>query len=757
FAVSSSVADASLATPKAPSEGAGTAKGQSADKQTLREKSADEAPAGQVDATTRGTAGDPSAEAENVSPIYAADPDGESEAPRADIEPGVHGLSPSALARLLGADLREMNGTADGVGSDSAETTPASDAPVTVDDPLSQMAEEGELAIPDPKDLPEPADSAVQAATTPRLTAAEERDRLQRVTVGSGGLPPLLPPEPRTELTAAEVERGRAAFDVAIAEAPRDGELRARYARFLAVALGDYGSAQEQFEEAELLLPKNVDILCDYATFALKALADGDLAEKLLSQAFHLDERSPTVLRALADFLLRARGEVDEAENCLRLAVDINPKDSESRIAYARFLLDRRGRREVAEGLFRKAAEIDDKNGAVLAELALFQAETAQTVDRAAQQIDRAAELSPHHPMVLFAQAVIAERKGELDEAESSLLRAVKADPQHQRAQLALAKFLTSRRRDLERAKGQFEDALKALPLEAEVYTAYAIFCERQLDDTDTAEGLHRDAIRLEPNNPLVLAAFAEFLGRHSEFVDEAERLFSDALAQAPRSPAILRAFGTFLAERGDADKAEKYLRRAVEFDPNGAEAFDDLATFLANIRKDADEAEIYFREALRLAPDRTETLTKFAAFLRESKGDLDEAEAQFRKAVQRNPKDAATLSRTAQFLLAQGHRAEGLKILNEAFDAAYSLDLEVRPSWLMLELWICRFAHDPARQAESARAAKGLLASGVRSEGWDYRLVVETAIEVGHSDAQQLRSLALVAVDDAEEDLLSA
>ena len=185
-------------------------------------------------------------------------------------------------------------------------------------------------------------------------------------------------------------------------------------------------------------------------------------------------------------------------------------------------------------------------------------------------------------------------------------------------------------------------------------------------------------------------------------------------------------------------------------------EALDELAHFLHAVRSDAAEAEIYFREALRLAPDRAETLNRFAAFLRDTRRDLDDAERYYKKALDRNPKDAYTLARNAQFLLAQGRRSEGLKVLNDAFDAAWRMDPAVRPAGLMLELWLYRYAHDTGRTDESLRAALALIDSGVRCEGWDMGPTVDQAKRAGHPDPELLRDLARVATDGADASVLT-
>lgn len=561
-----------------------------------------------------------------------------------------------------------------------------------------------------------------------------------------------LPPEPIAALPSDQVRAGVAAFTVAIQARPNDPALRRRFARFLATGARDSGRAEQTFEAALELAPDDVASLRDYADFAIVQLQDAPRAEQLLTKALNLDLRNAETLRALAGFLLRARGDLDEAENCFRLAIEVAPDTPENLIAYARFLEERRGRREAADAYLRRAAEAEEAGPRAFAELAVFRAGQVSNFHNAEKMMRRAVEMDAEDAVVAYSEAVLAERQGDLDRAEAAFERAIARDPREMRAQLAYAQFLKDRRRDLEAADAQHQRAIAASPDLAEPLSAYAMFLEEVRGDADAAEGRHREAIELEPYNPLVLAAFAEHLGRRREMIDEADALFRDALRLSPRAARILRAYGRFLDRaRGDADNAETYLRRAVEMDPHSVEALDDLAQFLHVVRQDVKEAEVFFREALRLAPDRSDTLNRFAAFLRDSRRDLEEAETCYRRALERNPKDASTLSRAAQFLLAEGRRGEGLKLLNDAFDAAWSMDPTVRPNWLMLELWIYRYAHDPARRDESLKAARALIQAGARSEGWDLGPTVEQAVAAGHPNPDLLRALAAVATDGAD------
>ena len=639
---------------------------------------------------------------------------------------------PRDVGALFDAAARELRG---GRGGRSG----GRNADRAVEKPVSDQESVGQVLAK----LGDDADRSVAAEASPSPSAG----------VGGAGRDKLsLPPEPRMQLDPEALRIGEAAFAAVLEARPNDAGAHGRFAQFLAVGAGDVERAERAFETAIELDSDNVVALRDYAAFAIERLHDATRAERLLTKALNLDLRNAETLRALANFLLRARGDLDEAENCYRLAIEVAGNSPDNLVAYARFLEERRGRREAAEAYLRRASEQSPPDPAACAEMAIFRTAQAQNFESASELLVKAESLDPNSSVVAFAQAALAERMGDLDAAERAFLRAIGLDPRELRAQLGYASFLRQRRGDLEAADAQHRNAIAALPTAAEPLSAYAMFLEQVRGDSTEAERRHRAAIELEPYNPIVLAAFAEHLGRRPQMTQEADDLFRDALRLSPRSSAILRAYGRFLDRaKGDADGAETYLRRAVEMDPHGVEALDDLAQFLHSVRADAEEAEVYFREALRLAPDRAETLNRFAVFLRDSRNNLDEAERCYQRALERNPKDAATLSRAAQFLLSQGRAGEGIKLLNEAFDAAWSMDPSVRPAWLMLELWIYRYAHDAGRREESLKAARKLIKAGVRSEGWDLGPTVDQAIAAGHPQPDLLNALARIATAGAD------
>ncbi|MCI4665449.1 MAG: hypothetical protein MRY74_12070 [Neomegalonema sp.] len=649
--------------------------------------------------------------------------------------------------------------------------TLAEDASDSIDNVLAALENESEISIPRPTResrerrraqlVSRSARQALVDRTAERAPRrADPGEGLRRLGRNfsvrrrarpSGQGPTGLPVDPRTLLQPDRASAGDLALAAAIEANPDDGVLRARYARFMAVGAGDVGRAEVLYEEALQLAPENLGVLREYARFSLDRLRDAKRAEHLLVAALKVDVRNAETLRAMADFFLRARGDLGEAEDCFRLAIEIAPESTACLIDYAWFLADRRGELESAEAYLRKAIDASAGSAVAFAELALFLIERRRSVDAAEAVLVEGARIGPDDPEIQFARAVASERKGDLDAAEAYYRRAAGLEPRDARIQIAFSNFLAERRGDLDAAEAQFEDGLRATPSSAALATAYAQFLTSCRKDRKRADELHRRAIEAEPYAPVSLAAYAEHLASEPTMADEADALFRDALAFSPRSSAALRAHGRFLAYvKGDSDEALAQLRLAVELDPC-AEALEELAMFHHRIRKDVEEAELFFRDAVEASDNRAGTLERFAAFLREAKGDAESVAQEFERAVEKSPRDAPTLLRAARFLLAEGKRADGLKVLNNAFDAAWRVDSSNRPGPLMLELWICRYAHDQKRRDDSWRSACGLIANNVRCDGAELHAMAEMAVTAGHPEPDRLRDLVSVAVDGAD------
>jgi tetratricopeptide (TPR) repeat protein len=112
-------------------------------------------------------------------------------------------------------------------------------------------------------------------------------------------------------------------------------------------------------------------------------------------------------------------------------------------------------------------------------------------------------------------------------------------------------------------------------------------------------------------------------------YVQKGEGAGGDA---GPSSPEIHNNLGRTLANAGKLDEAEAEFAKALELNPNDADALLNLGT-VAALRGNPARAEHLVKQALRANPDHTLALAKLAE-LRRDAGDLAESERLFREAL---------------------------------------------------------------------------------------------------------------------------
>lgn len=164
-----------------------------------------------------------------------------------------------------------------------------------------------------------------------------------------------------------------------------------------------------------------------------------------------------------------------------------------------------------------------------------------------------------------------------------------------------------------------------------------------------------------------------------------------------------------------------------------------------ADAETDQKKRDVVYREAIAALPDSAPLLGTYANFLSADRKELDRAQEMYERAIKADPNHANHLANFAQALLEIGKQADGVVLLNRAFDAAGTdpqADLKV-------EILFYRFAHQ-AQNGEALASTltelKRLLKQGARSDGWNFSGNVEQATKQNHPEVAWLRPLAAVA-----------
>ncbi len=99
-------------------------------------------------------------------------------------------------------------------------------------------------------------------------------------------------------------------------------------------------------------------------------------------------------------------------------------------------------------------------------------------------------------------------------------------------------------------------------------------------------------------------------------------------------------------------EKAKQYYEKAIEINPNDAKAYNNLALLLQNHFKDYKKAKQYFEKAIEISPDYAEAHYNFALILATYFKDYKKAKQYYEKAIEINPNYAEAYNNFASLLI---------------------------------------------------------------------------------------------------------
>jgi Flp pilus assembly protein TadD len=179
---------------------------------------------------------------------------------------------------------------------------------------------------------------------------------------------------------------------------------------------------------------------------------------------------------------------------------------------------------------------------------------------------------------------------------------------------------------------------------------------------------MYEESVRRKPDFRPALLGLSRTLSKSGDHA-RAEQLLVNTLKSAPRDPAILNDLGLVHLRRGNLTDAVAAFRRAVESDPDYADAYNNLGGVLSQTGDKTGAKEAY-RRAIRWQPDFSGAHRNLANLLAE-RGDIRQAEHHFRKAIYHQPGDALAHFDFATALAA----SERYEQARAEFEAAVRID----------------------------------------------------------------------------------
>jgi tetratricopeptide (TPR) repeat protein len=253
----------------------------------------------------------------------------------------------------------------------------------------------------------------------------------------------------------------------------------------------------------------------------------------------------------------------------------------------------------------------------------------------------------------MFARAVRARSRGDLDAALRILVEALETAPSKARLWIEVA--------DCQRDLAHGEEALRALrraekarPDSATVKLRIGIV-QLERGRSDLALPALEGALKIEPSavaHNLLFSALTQ-LGRGEEGRKHLER----ALKLDAKNGDAHCNLGVLLSDEHRFAEAERHLRRAIEIDGRDAVAHAEFGRVLLRRGRPADALPL-LRRAIKLNPDAYWArlhLAEASAALRRYKA----AEGAYREALQTRPADPCGYARYAEFLQSRGGRSD--------------------------------------------------------------------------------------------------
>ncbi|QBQ53817.1 tetratricopeptide repeat protein [Nitrosococcus wardiae] len=372
----------------------------------------------------------------------------------------------------------------------------------------------------------------------------------------------------------------------------------AREQVFLKIAAMLAGSADPQtaltlMGNLSAFQAKDPDALYGYAYLALQ-LDRLDIALRTVDQviAQRPEADRPLIMRSR---ILQQQGKENAALESLESVIERGEASFPLRLAYGQILMEA-NRVAKAQALFGQLEQEQPESPDVLIAqglLAIEQSEYEQAKnyfhrllqigESAAQArfyLGRLAELQgqPQRAIKWYGsitrgglvvdaqvrQAVVVAQQGNMQAARQRLqLLSKKFPEQAARFQLAEGEILVNAERYRE-AMAHYDHALQERPDDTNLLYARALVAEN-LGRLDILEQDLQLVLKLDPNNAEALNALGYTLADRTERLEEALRYISRAMELQPNNAFILDSMGWVHYRLGNYDKAEKYLRKAIE------------------------------------------------------------------------------------------------------------------------------------------------------------------------------------------------
>lgn len=300
---------------------------------------------------------------------------------------------------------------------------------------------------------------------------------------------------------------------------------------------------------------------------------------------------------------------------------------------HARVASRRRSTRPTAHRLYRRCISLNSADGR--AWLGLARLRLADGDVTAARRTFRAGvSASRGNAHLLQAWGVLEERQGNPARAKGLYEAAVRADPAHCAAWVALGLWYRRFQNDVSEARNAFKQGAEADPNNYYVWHVWGML-ERDCRRLPVARECFRRGVEANPNNAATYVAWGsleDLLGNYNAAID----LFKRAHVASPRNTHAYVSHAVAAERGGDIAEAVSLLQTAIAIRPSDPAPRQTLG-LVAFRSGDADSARAHFQAALDVDEKHGPTWHAWAC-VEQKLGQLDRARELFQEAIWAGP-----------------------------------------------------------------------------------------------------------------------
>ena len=316
-----------------------------------------------------------------------------------------------------------------------------------------------------------------------------------------------------------------------------------------------------------------------------------------------------------------------------------------------------------------------------------------QRVQQQAGQNPKAAALQ-----LLLAKVLVA--RGDTNQAESALLKAIELQPDSQLAYLMLAQLYTAANQN-QKALADLQAALAKNPKDVAALMLMGITYSAEKDYKD-ARDAYEKLLAIAPNNGVAINNLACLYAEHLGQFDKAYQLARQARNLAPTDPSIADTLGWILYQKGQYSSALSLLRESADKLYAVPEAQFHLGMTYYMMGDEANARTAFQRALLPNEdfPQKNECNQCLAVLAIDAKTAGPDTRAWLEKRTANQPNDPVALARLAAIYQREGTMDKAI--------ATYEAALQANPQNVMAMVNLARLyaPQDPQKAFNLAKAA---------------------------------------------------